>query len=170
MNCSCFLDCIQEALKCWCGSPLWFYHKYTPQYKIKNFVEKIKVYYDTQYNRVDGLVRIKYHNKIDNMTIASIYYRPFIGQVLSFRMEEEYNVPELIEEILRVVIEDIRAKSTTKNIWIVATENHIFWSNVFNKGFSFKESVHVTCPKPGYFMEIGLVEEEEPQSFESETQ
>jgi hypothetical protein len=152
MKCSCFMDCIQEILKCWCSSPLWIYYKYNPPYKISDFVQKNRKYCDTQYNTVDGLVRIKYYSKTDNKTIGTIYYRPFIGQILSFYIEREYVSNSLIEEILGVVIEDIKSKSITKEIWVIASKNHNLWTKIFNGGFSFKESVHESNPTNRYSM------------------
>ena len=152
MKCSCFIDCLQEILKCWCSSPIWIYYKYNQPYKICEFVQKTKRFCDTQYNTVDGLVRIKYYNKTNNKAIGTIYYRPFIGQILSFYIEDEYQSNSLIEEILGVVIADIKSKGIAKDIWVIAPKNHNLWSKFFNNGFSFKESVHESNTMNGYSM------------------
>lgn len=152
MNRSCFMDCIQQIFKHWCGGPIWFYYKYNQPYKISEFAQKTKIFFDTQYNTVDGLVRIKYYNKINYKAIGTIYYRPFIGQILSFHIERDYDSNSLDEEILCLVIADIKSKGTANEIWVIAPKNHNLWTKFFDGGFSFKESVHESNPTNGYSM------------------
>ena len=152
MKYSYFTSCMQIFFKYWCGSPIWFYYKYNPPYKVSEFIQKTKVFCDTQNNLANGLVRIKYYNKTNHKAIGTIYYRPFIGQILSFHIDLEYDSNSLVEEILGVVIADIKSKSIAKEIWVIAPKNHNLWTKFFNKSFSFKESVHESHPTNGYSM------------------
>jgi GNAT superfamily N-acetyltransferase len=72
-----------------------------------------------------------------------------------FFINKEYQNRGLGKQILTQVIEDMKAHNVTE-IWAVSTINHPFWSNVYNKSFSWYESkqLHLSVTGFGYKMKI----------------
>jgi GNAT superfamily N-acetyltransferase len=109
---------------------------------------------DNNYNY--NKIRINYYDKLNNNTYAGyISYRPTVGQVGLFFLEKSYQNRGLGKQILLQTIEDMKKYNTTE-IWAVTTENHPFWSNVFNKSFSWYEyeQLHSSVTGSGYKMKI----------------
>jgi len=44
-------------------------------------------------------------------------------------------------------------------VWAVTTNNHPFWSNVYDKSFVPRNSVHPSVTGPGYFMKLHKYQE-----------
>jgi GNAT superfamily N-acetyltransferase len=112
---------------------------------------------DDKWNKkTDGDVQIEFYTDIDKINkIGFISYRVKVGQVGLFRLDEEYRNRGLGKQILTQVIEDMKNHGTTE-IWAVTTENHPFWSNVYNKSFSWYEykQLHPSVTGSGYKMKI----------------
>jgi GNAT superfamily N-acetyltransferase len=99
---------------------------------------------------VNDVNDIKQKNKI-----GYISYRVKVGQVGLFFLDKEYQNRGLGKQILTQVIEDMKSHNVTE-IWAVTTKEHPFWSNVFNKSFSFYDSrqLHPSVTGFGYKMRI----------------
>jgi len=109
-------------------------------------------------NKTDGTVLIEFFDVNDikkENKIGYISYRVKVGQVGLFFLDKEYRNRGLGKQILTQVIEDMKNYGVTE-IWAVTTENHPFWSNVYNKSFSFYEykQLHPTVTGTGYKMRI----------------
>lgn len=111
---------------------------------------------DVWNNKTNGNVEIDFYNDINKINkIGFISYRVKVGQVGLFFIDKEYQNRGLGKQILTHVIEDMKNHGVTE-IWAVTTENHPFWSNVYNKSFSWYEykQLHPTVTGTGYKMKI----------------
>lgn len=120
---------------------------------IENFIE-VRVVTDDEWNHVlNGNVRFTYLTKNDGREIGYIDYRNSTGQIGLFRLDEKYRNRGLGEQILLKVIEDL-IRSNVSEVWAVTTEHHPFWSNVYNKSFTFRERPHLSVTGFGYHMKL----------------
>ena len=118
---------------------------------------QVKVIKDDHWNKIpESDIRIDFYDKLKNDTYAGyISYRAAVGQVGLFFLEKDYRERGLGKQILSQTIEDMKNFETTE-IWAVSTENHSFWSNVYNKSFSWYEykQLHPSVTGSGYKMNI----------------
>ena len=128
-------------------------NKETEKIFIENFIEA-RVVTDDEWNNVsNGNVRLSYLTKNDGREIGYIDYRNSTGQIGLFRLDEEYRNRGLGKQILSKVIEDLR-QSNVSEVWAVTIEHHPFWSNVYNKSFTFRERPHLSVTGSGYHMKL----------------
>ena len=123
---------------------------------LSDFFQQTVIMDDKWNKKTDGDVQIEFYTDIDKINkIGFISYRVKVGQVGLFRLDEEYRNRGLGKQILTQVIEDMKNHGTTE-IWAVTTENHPFWSNVYNKSFSWYEykQLHPSVTGSGYKMKI----------------
>ena len=88
-----------------------------------------------------------------NENIGFISYRIGTGQIGLFYLNDGYRNLGLGKQILNNTIEELRANKQS-NVWAVTRYNHPFWSNVYKKGFVYKERVHNSVTGDGYSMNI----------------
>ena len=141
---------------------LFGYGKTLKPLQLKNFIGITDVKYNTWNNMpnnsfithfYDGLeYDEKYHPKYAGM----ISYRPVVGQIGIFVLEDEYRNRGLGKQILQQTIKHMKENNTT-HIWAVCTmKDHIFWSNVMNKSFTWHDwgKLHPSVTGCGFKMEI----------------
>ena len=109
-------------------------------------------------NKTNGNVLIEFFNVNDmkqENKIGYISYRVKVGQIGLFFIDKEYQNRGLGKQILTQVIEDMKLNNVTE-IWAASTKDHPFWSNVFNKSFTFYDSrqLHPSVTGFGYKMKI----------------
>jgi GNAT superfamily N-acetyltransferase len=122
---------------------------------ILDFVQHKIVRNDGWNNIPNGDILIEFYNKDSNEKIGYVSYRVKVGQIGLFFIDREYQNRGLGKQILTQVIEDMKAQNTTE-VWAVTSKDHPFWSNVFNKSFSFYdfEKLHPSVTGHGYKMKI----------------
>jgi len=98
-----------------------------------------------------GGVLLEYYDK-DNR-IGYIRYYNTTGQIGLFFIDEEYKNRGLGKQILSKIIKELKMNNC-KGVWAVTTTNHPFWSNVYNKSFTYKDPVHSSVTGDGYFMDL----------------
>ena len=113
---------------------------------------------DNWNNKTNGNVLIDFYDVNDikqEKKIGYISYRVKVGQIGLFFIDMKYQNRGLGKQILEHVIEDMKSHNVTE-IWAVSTKNHSFWSNVFNKSFTFYDSrqLHPSVTGFGYKMKI----------------
>lgn len=115
---------------------------------------------DDNWNKIpDSDFRIDFYDKLNNDAYAGyISYRAGVGQVGLFFLEKEYQNRGIGKQILIQTIIHMKEFNQT-DIWAITSENHPFWSNVFNKSFKFHEmgKVHPSVTGSGYKMKINLI-------------
>lgn len=89
--------------------------------------------------------------KIAVESIGYISYRIQTGQIGLFFMDEKYKRLGLGKQILTRAINDINSNKITA-IWAISTENHPFWSNVYDKSFEYKLRPHKSVTGSGYLL------------------
>ena len=95
-----------------------------------------------------GGIMLEYYNKKDEK-IGYIRYYITTGQIGLFFIDDEYQNRGLGKQILSKVIEELK-ENQCKEMWAVSTDNHIFWSNVYNKSFEHRVPAHPSVTGPGY--------------------
>ena len=100
-----------------------------------------------------GGVMLEYYNNQD-VKIGYIRYYITTGQIGLFFIDKEYHNRGLGKQILSKVIEELETNHC-EEVWAVSTDNHSFWSNVYNKSFTHRVPAHPSVTGPGYFMKIG---------------
>lgn len=76
-------------------------------------------------------------------------YRPKMGQIGRFVLEEEYRNRGLGKQILLKCMDEMRSNGV-KEMYLVSTPDHSVWPNIFNKAFTYREpaqldpNIHVT--------------------------
>ena len=68
-------------------------------------------------------------------------------------MKEKYQNRGLGKQILAKVIYDMKANNISE-IWAVTTDDHPFWSNVWNKSFTARSPADGVETSSGYFLNI----------------
>lgn len=101
-------------------------------------------------NKTDAVLFEYYYN---NEKIGHIRYYFITGQIGSFFINEEFQNRGLGKQILSKVIKELEHKNC-KEAWAVTSNNHPFWSNVYNKSFTYRDPAHTTVTGNGYFMKL----------------
>jgi len=122
---------------------------------LSDFVQHKIIRYDGWNNIPNADILIEFYNKDSNEKIGYVSYRVKVGQIGLFFIDREYQNRGLGKQILTQVIEDMKAHNTTE-VWAVTSKGHPFWSNVFNKSFSFYDfkKLHPSVTGFGYKMKI----------------
>ena len=108
---------------------------------------------DDRWNDIqNGDVTRKYYNAEDK-EIGYMNYRVKVGQVGIFVIEENYRDKGLGKQILNLTMIDMKNHGA-EEIWAVTTKDHTFWSNVYNKSFTWRDPAHPSVGGGGYFMKL----------------
>ncbi len=100
--------------------------------------------------------KIKNRNEVEKIAAKSIGYISYklkTGQIGLFFIDNPYRNRGLGKQILTNVICDLKSKNVVK-IWAVTTENHPFWSNVYNKSFKWSDRPHTSVTGHGYIIDV----------------
>ena len=124
---------------------------------LTNLIEK-KVITDDTWNKFpNGQIVLTYYLNENDMQnkkhIAYMSYRVFVGQIGVFVINEEYRNRGLGKQILNNVIDHMKYNGVTQ-VWAVTTFGHPFWSNVYNKSFTFRKPASYSVTGSGYYMPI----------------
>jgi hypothetical protein len=68
-------------------------------------------------------------------------------------INREYRGKSLGKQIVCNIIEDMRLNNL-KQVWVQSPRNQVFWSNVFNKSFTFRTPINSEKGGRGFFMNI----------------
>ena len=148
--------------------------KFANNYKfilpLVKYVQKGKPLHLADFHQITYIKNDTWNNKPNTIFKTEIYdndgmeyekyagcikYRPIVGQIGVFVLEDEYRNRGLGTQILQQTINHMKEYNTT-HIWAVAMENDVFWSNVMNKGFKWYEmgELHPSVSGSGYKMGI----------------
>jgi GNAT superfamily N-acetyltransferase len=108
-----------------------------------------KIVKNDDWNKIkNGDITLEYylHN---NKMIGCINYRVYTGQIGLFFLEPNYRNIGLGKQILNKAINDIK-QNNINEVWAVTSKNHVFWSNVYNGKFKYKEQLHPSVTGSGY--------------------
>ena len=97
-----------------------------------------------------GGIMLEYYNQEDKK-IGYIRYYITTGQVGLFFIDNDYQNRGLGKQILSKVIKEMEINNC-EEVWAVTTDNHTFWSNVYNKSFEYRSPSHPSVGGSGYFM------------------
>ena len=103
-------------------------------------------------NKKPGGIMLEYYDK--NKKIGYIRYYITTGQIGLFFIDDDYQNRGIGKQILSKVIKELKTNNC-KEVWVVTTINHSFWSNVYNKSFVYRDPAHPTVGGTGYFMKLG---------------
>jgi hypothetical protein len=99
---------------------------------------------------------LKYYikNKVNDETlIGYIKYRT-TGQIgLFFITNKEYKNCGLGKQILTKVINEL-VINQCEEVWAVTTDDHPFWSNVYNRHFIPRNPAHASVGGSGYYINL----------------
>ena len=101
-------------------------------------------------NKPGGIV-LEYYQQ--DKCIGYIKYYLNTGQIGLFFIQKEYRDRGLGKQILTKVLMDLQ-KNNCNECWVVTTNGNNFWSNVFNKSFTYRDPVHNTVTGSGYFIDL----------------
>jgi len=95
---------------------------------------------------------LEYYNNKD-AKIGYIRYYITTGQIGLFFIDDEYQNRGLGKQILSKVIKELKTNQC-EEVWAVSTNDHTFWSNVYNKSFAHRNPAHPSVTGPGYIMKL----------------
>ena len=103
---------------------------------LKDFQQTKITYLDSL--RLPDTVKIEFFEKGETYA-GEVWYRPKLGQVGIFKLEERYRNRGLGKQILIQTIENMKDYNKATHIWTITTQNHPFWANVMNRKFQWYE-------------------------------
>jgi len=113
-----------------------------------------KCYFKKNFNFNEINLNITTQTEFENIcekSIGYINYRTGTGQIGYFFINENYRNKSLGKQILLNAILDMK---NNKIVWTIASHNHPFWSNVFNKSFKYSERPHMSVTGSGYLLHL----------------
>ena len=102
-------------------------------------------------NKKPGGIMLEYYDK--NKKIGYIRYYITTGQIGLFFIDDDYQNRGIGKQILSKVIKELETNNC-EEVWAVTSQNHSFWSNVYNKSFVHRDPAHPTVGGDGYFMKL----------------
>ena len=70
------------------------------------------------------------------------------------RKYSQYKNKGFGKQMLSLAIDDIKTHDKAHYVWAVTIQDHPFWSNVWNKSFTYTDPVHSSVVCDGYRMTI----------------
>jgi len=89
---------------------------------------------------------------IANKSIGYVSYKIKTGQIGLLFIKKDYQNLNLGKQILLNIINELTVDN--KQIWAVTTQDHPFWSNVFEQSFEFTRRPHNSVTGSGYLLNI----------------
>ncbi len=124
---------------------------------LKNLIEQKNITDDIWNKYPNGQIVLTYYLNENDMKnkkyIAYISYRVFVGQIGIIVISEEYRNLGLGKQILNKAIDHMKYNGVTE-VWAVTRFDHPFWSNVYNKSFTFRNPASKSVTGYGYYMKI----------------
>jgi len=137
--------------------------------KLDDFIEIRKVMNDNLNKIENGITILEYYTKDKESLLLKFlevdpYYDPpdscigYIkykktGQIGLFFINEEYQNRGLGKQILNKAIDELKIYGC-KEVWVVTSDNHLFWSNVYNKQFIRRKPAHPLVCGGGYYINL----------------
>lgn len=90
--------------------------------------------------------------KIAHKSIGYVSYKIMTGQIELFFIKKEYQNSGLGKQILTNVIDELLIYNN--DIWAITSQNHPFWSNVYEESFQFTNIPHNSVTKSGYLLNL----------------
>lgn len=98
-----------------------------------------------------GEIVVNYYDNNENIGLTQ--YNIHTGEIGMIIINRVYRDKSLGKQIVTNIIEDMKINKL-KEVWVKAPHNHIFWSNVFNKSFTFRTPINSEKGTRGYFMKL----------------
>lgn len=99
----------------------------------------------------NGEIVVNYYDNSENIGLTQ--YNIKTGEIGMIIINREYRGKSLGKQIVFNIIEDMKVNKL-EEVWVQAPHNHIFWSNVFNKSFTFRSPINSEKGGRGFFMKI----------------
>jgi GNAT superfamily N-acetyltransferase len=99
-----------------------------------------------------GGVMLKYYNTEED-EVGYIRYYITTGQIGLFFINKKYQNRGIGKQILLRVIEELKVNNC-EECWAVTTMDHPFWSNVFDKSFTYNYPAHKSVTGQGYVIKL----------------
>jgi len=129
--------------------------------KLCDFDEKPTIKYDELGRDLYNDIRKTYYTKtIPPEEIGYIQYNLHRGEINLImvygygRKYSQYKNKGLGKQMLRLAMDDIKTHGKSRVVWVGTTQDHPFWSNVWNKSFTYADPVHSSVVYDGYRMTI----------------
>ena len=85
--------------------------------------------------------------------VGYVYYNLLNGKIDLLYITEPYRNKTLGKQILFNTINEMK-QHDIKEIWCCATKEHLFWKNVNNKSFTYRNPINDIEKYPGYYLKI----------------
>ena len=85
--------------------------------------------------------------------IGYISYTTTTGQICYFSINKQFQNKGLGKQILIKIIQDLKLNGN-KTIWVISSQTHLFWSNVFNKSFIYNSRPHKSITGSGFSLDF----------------
>jgi GNAT superfamily N-acetyltransferase len=137
--------------------PVSLFIKRETRLDINNFEEYCYNLYEkselTNYfvNNKPGGIMLEYYQ--EERRVGYIRYYNTTGQIGLFFIEKPYQNRGLGKQILSKVIKDLQ-ENNCNECWVVTTKKNNFWSNVYNKSFTYRDPAHSSVTGNGYFIDL----------------
>lgn len=92
--------------------------------------------------------------QIVHKSIGYISYKLKTGQIGLFFIKQDYQNFGLGKQILLKIINELPFDD--KEIWVITSKNHPFWSNVFENSFEFTSRPHDSVTGSGYKLNLNI--------------
>ena len=122
----------------------------------KNFINTKYLYLNNYQQTIStpnksGEIVVNYYDNNDNIGLTQ--YNINTGEIGIIIINREYRGKSLGKQIVTNIIEDMKINKI-KEVWVKAPHSHFFWSNVFNKSFTFRTPINSEKGTRGYFMKL----------------
>jgi GNAT superfamily N-acetyltransferase len=95
-----------------------------------------------------GGIMVEYYNGNDK--VGYIRYYITTGQIGLFFIERPFQNRGIGKQILSKTINELK-ENNCEECWVVTVEGHSFWSNVFDKSFTYRDPAHSSVTGGGYY-------------------
>lgn len=102
-------------------------------------------------NNKPGGIMLEYYQ--EDRRVGYIRYYITTGQIGLFFIEKPYQNRGLGKQILTKVIKELQ-ENNCDECWVVTTKGDNFWSNVYNKSFTYRDPAHSSVTGNGYFIDL----------------
>jgi hypothetical protein len=89
----------------------------------------------------------------DGVQMGLVQYHLKTGQIGMLLIHKNYCNMGIGKYIVGNIIEEMKENNNSE-LWLISNKNHTFWSNVFNKSFSYRSPITDTLPFGGFYMKL----------------
>lgn len=102
-------------------------------------------------NYKTGEVVLDYY--YDEVQMGLVQYHLKTGQIGMLIIHKDYSNIGIGKYIVGKIIEEMK-ENKNNELWLIANKEHTFWSNVFNKSFSYRTPITDNIPFGGFYMKL----------------